>query len=143
MANGGYNIAAKKQIDGNFNGTSLDLRLLLVTSGYTYNPDHQFVADLTPGSNELSGTGYARKTLTSLATSQDNTDNRAELDCADVDFTGINAGTAAAAVVFVQVTNDADSWLAGFYDEGGFPFPTNGGNLTLQINAEGLVQVQV
>ena len=143
MSNGGYNIAAKKQMDGDFNGASLDLRLLLVKSGYVYNPDHQFVSDLTPGSNELSGTGYSRKTLTGKATSQDNTNDRAELDCDDVTFTGINAGTAIAAVVFVQVTNDSDSWLVGYYDEGGFPFATNGGNLTLQVNSEGLVQVQV
>ena len=139
MANGGYNIAAKKMIDGNFNWASLDVRLLLVDSGYTYDKDHDFVADVA--ANELSGTGYARKTLTGEATSQDDVNNRAEGDANDPTWTAINAGTAAAAILFAFVTNDADSWLIAHIDTGGFPITTNGGDLTIQFNAEGVIQV--
>ncbi len=141
MANAGYNIAAKKLIDGALNWASSDVRVLLVTSGYTFNKDHQFVSDLTPGSNELTGTGYVRKALTGEATSQDNTNDRAEGDANDVTWTAIDAGTAAAAILYVHVTNDADSWLVGKFDTGGFPIVTNGGDVTLQWNAEGIIQI--
>jgi hypothetical protein len=139
MANGGYNIAKKKLIDGALNLGTADLRLLLVGTGYTFDPDHAFVAAVV--ANELSGTGYTRVTLAGKATAQDDTNNRAEMDCNDVEYAAINAGTAKAALVFVQVTNDSDSFLVGYFDEGGFPFVTNGGPLTLQVNAEGLFWV--
>lgn len=141
MANAAYNRGKKKFIDGGLNFATADLRVLLVTSGYTFNADHNFVSDLTPGSNELSGTGYARKTLASKATTQDDTNDRAEGDCDDIAYTAINAGTAAAAILFVQVTNDADSYLVGKYDTGGFPLVTNGGDATIAINAEGFLQI--
>lgn len=141
MANASYNIAKKKFLDGALSFASADLRVLLVTSGYTFNADHDFIADLTPGSNELSGTGYARKTLAGKATTTDDTNDRAEGDCDDIAYTAINAGTAAMMILYVQVTNDADSYLVGKFDTGGFPLITNGGDATVQINAEGLLQM--
>lgn len=139
MANSGYNIATKKMIDGDFNGTSLTIKLLLVGTGYTFDKDHDFVDDVV--AQELSGTGYVRKTLASLATSLDNVNDRSELDAADVTWTAIDAATAKAAILYAFVTNDADSWLIGYIDTGGFPIVTNGGDVTLQWNAEGIVQI--
>lgn len=139
MANAGYNFAAKKFIDGALNWASADLRLLLVDAGYTFNKDHDFVDDVV--ADELSGTGYARKTLAGEATSLDNVNDRAEGDANDVTWTGIDAGTAKAAIIFVQVTNDADSYLVCYIDTGGFPITTNGGDLSIQFNAEGVIQI--
>lgn len=139
MANSGYNIAAKKFIDGTLNWASADLRLLLVDAGYTFDKDHDFVDDVV--ADELSGTGYVRKTLAGEATSLDNVNDRAEGDADDVSWTGINAGTAKAAIIYVQVTNDADSYLVCYIDTGGFPITTNGGDLTVQFNAEGVIQI--
>jgi hypothetical protein len=141
MANVVYNTAKKRLLDGGFNWGSLDLRVLLVTSGYVVDADDVFVDDLTPGSNELAGTGYVRKALASESTAQDDVNDRAEGDADDVTWTGINAGTTAAAVIFTQVTTDADSWLVAYIDTGGFPITTNGGDLTIQWNAEGILQL--
>lgn len=138
MANACYNIACKKAVDAGLNLATADVRVLLLKSTYTYDPDHQFVADLTPGSNEISVAGYSRQALANQTTTQDNTNNRAEGDADDAVFTALTTGqTIAAAVYYVQVTNDADSWLIGYVDTGGFPIPTNGGNVTIQHNAEG------
>ena len=63
MANTVNNIAKKKFIDGALNWATADIRALLLTSGYVVDPDDDFVADLTPGSNELTGTGYLRLSL--------------------------------------------------------------------------------
>lgn len=141
MANAAYNLAKKKFLDGALNFASADLRVLLLTSGYTFDADHEFVDDLTPGSNELTGTGYARKTLAGKATAVDNTNDRAEGDAADVAYTAINAGTAAAAILYCHVTDDTDSYLVGKLDTGGFPLVTNGGDASLQVNVEGLLQI--
>jgi len=141
MANVAYNTAKKRLLDAGFNWASVDVRALLVTSGYSVDPDDTFVDDLTPGSNELSGTGYVRKALASESTSQDNTNDRAEGDADDVTWSAINAGTAAAVVLYAFVTNDADSWLIAYVDTGGFPITTNGGDLTIQWNAEGILQL--
>jgi len=138
MASACYNIFTKKCIDGGFAGVTADIRVLFLKSTYTFDPDHQFVGDLTPATHELSVAGYARQALATQTTTQDNINNRSEADSDDPDFGALTSGqTIASAVYFVQVTNDADSWLIGFVDTGGFPLPTNGGNVKIQHNAEG------
>ena len=149
MANRFYNRAARRILDGNLNLTSSTLKIMLVDAGYTFNADHDFVGSGagTPGGEELSGTGYAagfggagRRTLANKVFSEDDTNDRGEMDCDDVTWTAINAGAAAAAIVIKEGTSDADSELIAFFDSG-FPVTTNGGDLTLQVNAEGLLQL--
>lgn len=141
MANALYNIATFKALKGLFDLSALDVRVLFLKSTYTFDPDHQFVADLTPGSNEVSVAGYARQALATQVVTQDNTNNRAEADADDPDFGALTSGqTIAAAVYYTFVTNDADSWLIGYVDTGGFPLPTNGGNVKIQHNSEGWLQ---
>jgi hypothetical protein len=138
MANALYNIACKKFIDGALALATADVRVLFLKDTYTFDPDHQFVADLTPGTHEISVAGYSRQALANQTTTQDNVNNRAEADADDPDFGALTAGeTIAAAVYYVQVTNDADSYLIGYQDTGGYPLPTNGGNVKIQHNAEG------
>lgn len=93
---------------------------------------------------ELSGTGYSRQTLASKTLTYDTANDRVEWDAADVTWTGINAGTAAQATYF-QDTGGANTtrrcWLN--VDTGGFPVTTNGGDLTIQHNAEGIAHGSV
>lgn len=138
MSNQVYDIALKKNADGAVNFGTADLRVLLLKSGYTFGAGHQFVSDLTPGSNELTVSPYSRKTLASLATALDGTNHRATMDAADVDFGALATGeTIASAVIFVHVTNDSDSWLVGYIDTGGFPLATNGEVVKIQWDATG------
>ena len=69
--------------------------------------------------------------------------NRAEFDGDDVAFGALGNGmndSIDGAVYFKFVTNDADSVLMAHVDTGGFPFSTNGGTVTIQHNAEGIIQ---
>lgn len=114
----------------------------LSSSTHVPNKDDTFLDDA--GANdfvdgELTGTGYARQTLGSKTLTYDAANDRVEWDAADVTFTAINAGTAAQATYFQNV-GAVDSarrlWLN--VDTGGFPVVTNGGDLTIQHNAEGI-----
>ena len=99
---------------------------------------------------ELSGTNYAggyggsgRKTLSSKVITRDDVNDRAEFSAAPVTWTAINAGTAAAAVIIRErsLTGDTMSELIAYINTGGFPITTNGGDLTLTWNAEGILQL--
>ena len=92
MANQVYNIALKKLADGLLAFATADIRVLLVKVGYVFNPDHDFVADLTPGSNELTVAGYARQALGTQTTALDDTNDRATADAADPDFGALTLG---------------------------------------------------
>lgn len=120
--------------------TSGTYKWALLKSGYTVNRDHDFVADLTPGSNEISGSGYARVTASGKTRTIDDTNDRISYDCDDPAFGSIVAGeTYVAAVLFKQVTNDADSILIAY-----FPLAstaTDGSPVTPAIPAGGFMYV--
>ncbi len=146
-----YNRAKKEIMDGTIDLLTDVLKIMLVNSGYVANADHDFVDEAganDPIDQELSGTGYdpgfagsGRKTLSGKAVSEDDANDRAEFDdTGDITWTGINAGTAAAAILYKHLTSDAASVLIAYIDSGGFPVVTNGGDLTIQWNAEGILQ---
>lgn len=133
------NYAKAKIMAGDIDLNADDIRVILVDSSFNGAANHQFVGDI-PVLGELNGTGYVRKALSDEAVNVDTVNNRAEFDATDVTWTGINAGTAAGAVLYKHVTNDADSPFIAFIDSGGFPITTNGGDVTIQWNAEGIIQ---
>lgn len=91
--------------------------LLLKGSGYTFNKDHDFVADLTPASNEVTVSGYSRQTAATKSRTIDDTNDRITYDCDDPTFGTLVAGeTVSAMVLYRFVTNDSDSILIGYYD---------------------------
>ena len=90
---------------------------------------------------ELSGTGYVRKTLASKTLTYDTANDRVEWDAADITWTAINAGTAQRATYYDNSqSTDVSRRLWLNVDTGGFPIVTNGGDLTIQHNAEGIAQ---
>lgn len=129
------------QADYDLKEASDDVQVALVTSTYTLDIDiHEDFADIT---NELSGTGYTAggEDITTQAVTQDNTDDEGVFDGVDVTWTGINAGTAARAIVYQNTGTPATSLLIGAIDSGGFPITTNGGDLTIQWATEGILNV--
>jgi len=144
-----YNLAKKQLLDGSLDLDTDDIRVMLVDSGYTANKDHDYVdgggAD-DPVDHELSGTGYTggyggsgRKALASRAVTEDDTNDAGKFDAADVTWSAINAGTAACAIVIKKGTaDDTTAVLIAHYDTG-FPVVTNGGDVTLQWNANGIL----
>lgn len=118
----------------------------LSTSTHVPNKDNNFLDDAGADDfidGELSGTGYTRQTLGSKTLAYDSANDRVEFDAADTVWTAITAGTAAQATVHRDNTTDATSTLMCNVDTGGFPVVTNGGDLTIQWNAEGIVQLTV
>jgi hypothetical protein len=132
MANQLYNIARYKMGTSGFTFTTADVRVLLVGTGYTFNADHQFVSEVV--GNEVTGGTYARQALEGKTATQNNTLDRAVFGCNNLAWLAISVGTIKAAIAFVQVTNDADSWLLGYIDSGGFPFVTGGGNFLIEFD---------
>lgn len=131
---------------GDANLASADIRFVLVMTNTTFDTEEDITtmggvstADYCDGANHDSTNGHA---FSSEAVAADNTNNRGEFDVADPTITALGAGTRnnQAMVVFRWVTNIGSSKPMVFIDSGGFPFNGNGGNVTVQINAEGLIQ---
>ena len=146
-----YNQGRTDLLDGSIDLLTDVLKIMLVTASYVANKDDVFVEEGVDDANEheLSGTGYTagfggsgRKTLSAKAVTKDDANDRAEFDdTADITWTGINAGTAAAAILYHHLTSDLLSTLIMYNDSGGFPIVTNGGDPTVQWNAEGSLQL--
>lgn len=136
MADVAYNRGLDEFGGGQWAGSTFKF-LLLKGSGYTVNKDHDFVADVTPASNETALAGYGRVTAGSKTRTIDDTNDRITYDCADPAFGSIAAGdTISAMVLFRFVTNDADSILVGYYD---LPDTiTNGTPFTPVLSASGV-----
>jgi hypothetical protein len=137
MASGWYNSALRDVMDGTIDLSSDTLKLILVTSAYTPDKDHDFANDLT---GELSGTGYTggfngsgRKTIAGKAFETDVTNDRVEFTFSGVTWTAINAGSPKYAILVKEITNDAATRLVAFLDLG--TVTTNGGDLTVTPNA--------
>lgn len=107
------------------------IRALLVDASYTYDADHNFVSDI---SGELTDASYARQTLSSKAVSEDDTNDEATLEADPVDFGALDNETPEGIVIFKEVTNDADSPLISFSDDG-FGAAANGAGYV--VNGEG------
>lgn len=127
-----------KDLLGDYLAT-LDLRmgLLKTLAGHTNVPDlasvaameaHADFAELTTG--EVAS--YARQALGSLASTQDDTNDRANVDAANASFGNLETGgTIVGAFIYRHVTNDSDSPVLGIYDL--TSTPTNGGPVSVTI----------
>lgn len=137
----------KRQIlDGTINHDTAgdDIRVLLVGTLTTADTeqDTEFLSAFTT-LDETIATSYVRQALANEVVNQDDPNDRAEFDADDVAFGALGNGVneqVDAAVYFKFVTVDADSPAMVFVDTGGFPFTTNGGTVTIQHNAEGIIQ---
>jgi hypothetical protein len=105
----------------------------LVDTNHTFTKSHEFVSDIV--ANEASGTGYSRKTLANTSIALDTGNDRVEFDADDISYTALDAGTIASAIIYKEVTNDADSQLIADVDF--TDLVTNGSDVDLQVNAEG------
>ncbi len=141
MANLVYNRG--KYIVGQVNSTSVAWQCMLVSTSYVADQDHNFVnSNTSSGANgepkvfEISVAGYSRQALASLVLFEDDTNDFAGLDAADVTFTALTAGqTVGGAVVYRYsssggTTGDSGQDLLAFYDL--TDTPTNGGDITVQ-----------
>jgi len=114
---------------------------------------YEYIGDVTGGDGvEVTSTGYTggfagagRKALASKALTVDQSNTRAEFDCADVVWSSISQADAETWVAFViakEITNDAASPVIAHIDGAtGLPLTPNGSDITLTVDAEGLLHI--
>lgn len=151
MADFVYNQAATEILDSSQDLLANTIKVGLSSSTHVPNRDDDHADEAGADDfidGELSGTGYVaghagsgRLTLASKTVTVDKVNDRAEFDAADVTWTGIDAGTAAQATLLHEAgADDTTTNVIANIDSGGFPITTNGGDLTIQWNAEGIIQ---
>jgi len=153
MADLVYNTFKKEVMDETVQLSSNTLKVGLVTSSYTPNIDDDLVdaggandvvdheANVTNYTRGWGGAG--RKTLASKVFATDKTNDRGELDAADITWSGLGNGsnqTLVAAVLMKEGgANDTTSRLCAYFDFS--DFTTNGADFTLQWNSEGVLHL--
>lgn len=128
----------------NFQEAGDDLRVLLVMTNTTADTEQDManIADITT-LDEMDGANYVRKALANQTVTEVDASDLAKLTCDNITWSTLGVGTrqVAGMVLYKHVTNDADAVLIAYIDSGGFPFTANGGDVTVTINADGLLQL--
>lgn len=129
-----YNEAKKEFLNGALNLAGQTLKVMLVT-GYTPNIDtHTGYSSVS--SFEVTGTGYTTGgvTLTTKSVTKNTTSDRGVFDADDAAWTGLNIGTPGHAILYSD--SHASKCVIAYWE---VTTPTNGGNYTLQFNADGVL----
>jgi hypothetical protein len=105
--------------------------------------DADTIADITT-LDEFDGSGYSSGgvTLTGEAVTEDSANDRAEFNANSAAFGALGAGATdvQAAIVIKWNSTLNDSEPLAYVDTGGFPFTANGSTVTINWNAEGIIQ---
>ena len=146
MGNHFKTVFFEKDWDGTLGAlTAANLRMIICLDTTTVDTEEDVL--LMNGFTTLAehaGTNYARKILGTKALSRDDANDRAEFDCADVTWTALGAGASdmAGVLVYLHVTDDTDSiplaWIDTVSGSPSFPLPSNGGDFTYAVHADGL-----
>lgn len=143
MANFVYTFAKAALLNGDIDFAADDIRVCLVMSDTTCDTEKD-VDNLDAFSviDRMDGANFSDKELASEAVTEDEANDRGEFDADDVTWTALGVGTreVQGALLFKFVTDDAGSTPIAFIDTGGFPFVASGADVTIQWNAEGIVQ---
>lgn len=117
-----------------------DYRVGLLTGAVTINADHNTIADLLAVNVEASDASYARQALATKTNTQNDTDDRADLDAATVDFGALDNETPTAMFAYRHVDGtNANDLLMAVYDTG-FGDPANGAGYTVE-SPNGLLRI--
>lgn len=150
MASGWYSQGVFKICNGTIDVDTSTLKVMLVKSTYTYDPDHNFVDDGTSNATcllakEISATNYTggyggggRKTA-SITLQKSDANNRVEIAIADLTWTSLGGASndtpSGCALIFETGGADTTAIPIAFLDFS--DTPTNGGNFTLDFAALG------
>ena len=144
MANFIYNEAKRRFLRGLIDMQG-DIRVLLVMTNTTADTedDVNTIGGFTT-LDEFDGSGYSSggQELDNEVVTEDAANNRAEASADNETFSTEGAGSrnAQAAIIYLFDTDLSSSIPIAYIDAGGFPFAANGGDITFQWNAEGILQ---
>lgn len=144
MASLVYTYAKQKIANGTIDLDTHDIRVALVGTSTTCDTEED-VALMNGFTtlDECDATDYARVALANEAVNVDTANDRGEFDADDAAFGAIGNGTnftIQGAVIYKHVTDDTDS-LPIAYIEFASTLTTNGGTVTINWNAEGIIQL--
>lgn len=122
------------------------VKLILMDSTFTPDQDDNTISDIV--AHEIGNvSGYAggfgnagRKSLASKTLTENDTNNRVELDAADVTWTAVAAGDTIGhfVAVVLESVNDAGSDIIGYVQIAAVNTPTNGSDITITWDSAGL-----
>lgn len=119
-----------------------DMRAILCMTNTTADTDvdGDNTDDLTL--DEMDGANYARKTLDNQTVTTDDANDRAEFDADDLVYTSLGNGTRQIQGVLIHehITDDTSSFPFAWIEFASTVNP-GGATLTVQFNAEGIVQL--
>ncbi len=130
MAETVYNVAKTQLMNGSLDLDTDDIRSLLFTGAVSINPDHATVQAVVAANTEASDASYGRVALTTETVTQDDTNDRADFDAADISFGSLDNETPTACLIFKFVTNDTDSIPISIHDTN-FGSAANGAGYTV------------
>jgi hypothetical protein len=149
MANFVYTEACRAIMEGelDLNATD-DIRVMLQMTNTTFDTEKDIttLGGIVGTDDEFDGSGYSAggQALAGEVVNKDDANDRAEFDATNLTWSSVSAGTRQIAgfVVFKFITSYALSMPLAWIDTGGFPFTPGGGDITIQWNAEGIIQAQ-
>ena len=140
MASNIYNNGLLKILDRTVDYVSDNVAVLLVDNAYTFSETHEYVSNVSGEVVNDIGSGYARQSLASKTITLNTSANAVVFDCADISYTAIDTtNTIAGAVIYKDSGTDSTSDLVAFIDFA--DIITNGSDIDLQINANGLFRI--
>lgn len=134
-------------------GDTFKVALLKETT--EYSPDqtaHEFVNDVLDGGTtgaEFDDTNYTRKLLSGQSVTEDNTDNEGVWDASNLTWQSLGGSQSIEAIlIYKQIGGDdttpGDDPIIRILDdseEADLPLPTNGGDVTISWNSEGIINI--
>lgn len=131
---------AEAELDFGSGGATLKVALVMTNTTADTEDDVNLMNGFTT-LDEMDGSGYSRQTIASQSVAEDSGNNRAYFDASDTTFSSLGAGTrqVQGAILYKHVGADSSNTPIAFFDSGGFPFTANGGSVTLQWNASGII----
>lgn len=150
-----YGLAAELIVEQSLDYLSATVKTGLSNGTHVPDKDDQFLDDVGADDfidGELSGSGYVSGfgnggrqaddgQLLSKTVVYDTANDRVELDAANTVWTAIDAGTIVQVTLLIEITNDAASVVIANVDVA--DTVTNGGDITIQWDAEGIIQLTV
>jgi hypothetical protein len=121
MANAVYDKARQAYLAGDLDWDANDIKVVLVTSGYTFSQSHQYLSSIDDGYRVATSGNLANRSVA---------DGVADAD--DVVFSSVSGSQIAAIVIYQDSGNEATSRLIAFIDDAtGLPCTPNGSDITL------------
>ena len=141
-----YNEAKAAFPSGAIDWDTDDIRVALLMTNTTADTENDTIHDLADFTtlDECDATGYTRKALTTEAVNIDDVNDRAELDAADVSFTGLSGNATRniqGALVFKYVDGTAANDLAIAFIDFAADIPSTATQIDIPWNAEGIIQL--